>query len=124
MGTRANSRYLIVLLVYFCGSLIFPTPTCVSHNKLEVYGTGSSEYRVFEVRGLSIVQCYHFPPPPLSLSPSSSPLPGGEAGSADTARDPRGFSVKMYTEQGNWDCVGNNTPIFFIRDPIHVGFTI
>eukprot|EP00058_Branchiostoma_floridae_P022252 XP_002607742.1 hypothetical protein BRAFLDRAFT_123251 [Branchiostoma floridae] len=43
---------------------------------------------------------------------------GGESGSADTARDPRGFAVKMYTEDGNWDLVGNNTPIFFIRDPI------
>ncbi|XP_063294114.1 catalase-like [Pelobates fuscus] len=42
----------------------------------------------------------------------------GEAGSADTLRDPRGFAVKFYTEQGNWDLVGNNTPIFFIRDPI------
>lgn len=45
---------------------------------------------------------------------------GGESGSADTARDPRGFAVKFYTEQGNWDIVGNNTPIFFIRDPILV----
>jgi len=43
---------------------------------------------------------------------------GGESGSADTARDPRGFAVKFYTEEGNWDIVGNNTPIFFIRDPI------
>ncbi|KAJ2890168.1 catalase A, partial [Coemansia aciculifera] len=43
---------------------------------------------------------------------------GGELGSADTARDPRGFSVKFYTEEGNWDMVGNNTPIFFIRDPL------
>lgn len=43
---------------------------------------------------------------------------GGEAGSADTVRDPRGFAVKFYTEDGNWDLVGNNTPIFFIRDPI------
>jgi len=43
---------------------------------------------------------------------------GGESGSADTARDPRGFAVKMYTEDGNWDIVGNNTPIFFLRDPI------
>jgi catalase len=42
---------------------------------------------------------------------------GGELGSADTARDPRGFAIKMYTEDGNWDLVGNNTPIFFIRDP-------
>ena len=45
---------------------------------------------------------------------------GGESGSADTVRDPRGFAVKFYTEEGNWDLVGNNTPIFFIRDPILV----
>ena len=43
---------------------------------------------------------------------------GGESGSADTVRDPRGFAVKFYTEDGNWDLVGNNTPIFFLRDPI------
>ena len=43
---------------------------------------------------------------------------GGESGSADTARDPRGFAIKFYTDEGNWDLVGNNTPIFFIRDPI------
>jgi catalase len=43
---------------------------------------------------------------------------GGESGSADSARDPRGFANKFYTEEGNWDLVGNNTPIFFIRDPI------
>lgn len=42
----------------------------------------------------------------------------GEKGSADTVRDPRGFAVKFYTEEGNWDLTGNNTPIFFIRDPI------
>ncbi|WP_067491017.1 catalase [Actinomadura hibisca] len=41
----------------------------------------------------------------------------GENGSADTARDPRGFAMKFYTEDGNYDIVGNNTPIFFIRDP-------
>ncbi|HEV2988043.1 MAG TPA: catalase [Candidatus Angelobacter sp.] len=42
----------------------------------------------------------------------------GEKGSADTERDPRGFAVKFYTEQGNWDIVGSNTPVFFIRDPL------
>ncbi|KAH0614640.1 uncharacterized protein H6S33_000276 [Morchella sextelata] len=42
---------------------------------------------------------------------------GGEKGSADSARDPRGFSVKFYTEEGNYDWVFNNTPIFFLRDP-------
>jgi catalase len=42
---------------------------------------------------------------------------GGELGSADTERDPRGFAIKFYTEQGVWDLVGNNTPVFFLRDP-------
>lgn len=42
----------------------------------------------------------------------------GELGSADTVRDPRGFAVKFYTEEGNYDMVGNNTPVFFIRDAI------
>ena len=42
----------------------------------------------------------------------------GEKGSADTVRDVRGFSLKFYTEEGNWDMVGNNTPVFFIRDAI------
>ena len=41
---------------------------------------------------------------------------GGEKGSADSERDPRGFAVKFYTEEGNYDFVGNNTPVFFIRD--------
>ncbi|MHB1785906.1 MAG: catalase, partial [Acidimicrobiales bacterium] len=41
----------------------------------------------------------------------------GELGSADTVRDPRGFALKFYTQEGNYDLVGNNTPIFFIRDP-------
>jgi len=42
----------------------------------------------------------------------------GELGSADTVRDPRGFAIKFYTEEGNYDLVGNNTPLFFIRDAI------
>ncbi len=42
----------------------------------------------------------------------------GELGSADTVRDPRGFAIRFYTEEGNWDLVGNNTPVFFIRDPL------
>jgi catalase len=46
---------------------------------------------------------------------------GGEKGSADSERDPRGFAVKFYTEEGNWDMTGNNTPIFFIRDPLKFG---
>ncbi len=43
---------------------------------------------------------------------------GGERGSADTERDPRGFAMRFYTEEGNWDLVGNNTPMFFIKDPV------
>ncbi len=42
----------------------------------------------------------------------------GERGAADAERDVRGFSVKFYTEEGNWDLVGNNTPVFFVRDPV------
>jgi catalase len=41
----------------------------------------------------------------------------GELGSADTVRDPRGFAIKFYTDEGNYDMVGNNTPVFFVRDP-------
>src|SRR5271165_5735526 len=41
----------------------------------------------------------------------------GELGAADAERDLRGFAVKFYTEEGNWDFTGNNTPIFFVRDP-------
>jgi len=41
----------------------------------------------------------------------------GEQGSPDTVRDPRGFALKFYTQEGNYDLVGNNTPVFFIRDP-------
>lgn len=43
-------------------------------------------------------------------------LVAGEKGSADTERDPRGFALKFYTEEGNWDLVGNNTPVFFVKD--------
>ncbi|NLH83298.1 MAG: catalase [Phyllobacteriaceae bacterium] len=42
----------------------------------------------------------------------------GEQGAADAERDVRGFAIKFYTEEGNWDLVGNNTPVFFIRDPL------
>ncbi|MHB8912227.1 MAG: catalase [Lysobacter sp.] len=42
----------------------------------------------------------------------------GELGAADAERDVRGFSIKFYTEEGNWDLVGNNTPVFFVRDPL------
>jgi catalase len=41
----------------------------------------------------------------------------GEAGAADAERDVRGFAIKFYTKEGNWDLVGNNTPVFFVKDP-------
>ena len=56
--------------------------------------------------------------PFFSTIPLFHSLPGGESGSADTARDPRGFAMKFYTDEGLWDLTGNNTPIFFIRDPL------
>lgn len=43
---------------------------------------------------------------------------GGERGTPDTARDPRGFAIKFYTDEGNYDMVGNNTPVFFVRDAL------
>ena len=42
----------------------------------------------------------------------------GERGAADAERDVRGFALKFYTEEGNWDLVGNNTPVFFVRDSL------
>ena len=42
----------------------------------------------------------------------------GERGAADAERDIRGFAIKFYTDTGNWDLVGNNTPVFFLRDPL------
>ncbi len=48
----------------------------------------------------------------------------GERGAADAERDPRGFAVKFYTDEGNWDLVGNNTPVFFIRDPYKFAYFI
>jgi catalase len=42
----------------------------------------------------------------------------GERGAADAERDVRGFALKFYTDEGNWDLVGNNTPVFFVRDPV------
>ena len=45
----------------------------------------------------------------------------GERGSPDTWRDPRGFALKFYTTEGNYDIVGNDTPVFFLRDPLKFG---
>ena len=68
---------------------------------------------------LTITHCIYFH---LLVCCRTQSTTGGENGSADTVRDPRGFALKFYTEEGNWDLVGNNTPIFFIRDPILVSY--
>jgi len=55
-------------------------------------------------------------PGPRPPDPAFSTV-AGELGAADAERDVRGFAIKFYTEEGNWDLVGNNTPVFFVRDP-------
>src|SRR4030065_527533 len=54
----------------------------------------------------------------MTAGPKGPGPGGGERGAADSERAPRGFAVKFYTEEGNYDMVGNNTPVFFIRDPL------
>jgi catalase len=54
---------------------------------------------------------------PVSLPSLAAPRRGQSHFAADHERDVRGFALKFYTEEGNWDLVGNNTPVFFVRDP-------
>lgn len=86
-----------------------------------VHAKGAGAYGYFEVTNdLSKYTCASF----LSAVGKKTDIfarfstVGGGRGSADSARDPRGFAVKFYTEDGNYDMVGNNTPVFFIRDAI------
>ncbi|KAI8597344.1 catalase [Dissophora ornata] len=86
-----------------------------------VHAKGAGAHGHFEVTSdLSKLTCAQF----LQTLGTKTPVfarfstVGGEKGSSDSARDPRGFAVKFYTEEGNWDMVGNNTPVFFIRDPL------
>ncbi|KAJ2390940.1 catalase A [Coemansia sp. RSA 2603] len=86
-----------------------------------VHAKGAGAHGYFEVtKDISHLTCAKF----LSKVGKRTPMfarfstVGGERGSADTARDPRGFSLKFYTEEGNYDMVGINTPVFFIRDPL------
>ena len=84
-----------------------------------VHAKGSGAHGFFEVtHDLSDFTSARF----LSETGKTTPVfarfsqVAGELGSADTVRDPRGFALKLYTEDGNYDLVGNNTPVFFIRD--------
>src|SRR3984957_13435617 len=87
-------------VVHAKGSAAYGTFTC-THPEMAKYTTA----KVFE-KGKKTPTCLRFS------------TVGGEKGSADSERDPRGFALKFYTDEGNWDLVGNSTPVFFLRDPL------
>ncbi|GMM50737.1 catalase A [Starmerella bacillaris] len=106
-----QDNYMIELLAHFDRERI---PERVVHAK------GHGAFGEFEVtHDVTDLTCADF----LSSVGKKTPIVsrfstvGGESGSADSARDPRGFSVKLYTDEGILDWVYNNTPIFFIRNP-------
>ncbi|KAI0473413.1 catalase-like domain-containing protein [Xylariaceae sp. FL0804] len=85
-----------------------------------VHAKGSGAHGVFEctdpIPELTIADIFATKGKKCSVTARFSTV-GGESGSHDCARDPRGFSVKFRTDDGNWDMVANNTPVFFLRDP-------
>ncbi|MFD9863336.1 catalase [Streptomyces alboflavus] len=85
-----------------------------------VHAKGSGAYGTFEVTNdvSQFTKADLFQPGRRTEMLARFSTVAGEQGSPDTWRDPRGFALKFYTEQGNYDMVGNNTPIFFVRDPI------
>jgi catalase len=86
-----------------------------------VHAKGAGAYGYFQVyRSMTKHTCAKFLQDPRKRTPVFVRFSTvvGSRGSADTARDPRGFAVKFYTEDGNYDLVGNNLPVFFIRDAI------
>ena len=91
-------------------------PNCLQRLSADDMGHESPASKEMQVSIFPITSCIFL----VLLLYLYNCITGGESGSADTARDPRGFAVKMYSEDGNWDLVGNNTPIFFIRDPMMV----
>jgi len=87
-----------------------------------VHAVGIGAYGEFEVTSEQVprwtkMQMFAVPGKKTQVFVRFSTVAGSK-GAADTARDPRGFAIKFYTEQGNWDLVGNNTPVFFLRDGI------
>ena len=86
-----------------------------------VHAKGWGAYGTFKVTNPDIYKKYSkaavFKPGAETEVISRFSTVAGELGAADNERDVRGFSLKFYTEEGNWDVVGNNTPVFFIRDP-------
>ncbi|KAG0361238.1 catalase [Gamsiella multidivaricata] len=86
-----------------------------------VHAKGGGAHGEFEVTAdLSQITCAKFLSKPGTKTPMFARFStvAGEKGSSDSARDPRGFALKFYTEDGNWDMVANNTPVFFVRDPL------
>ncbi|KAF9193444.1 hypothetical protein BGZ51_003248 [Haplosporangium sp. Z 767] len=86
-----------------------------------VHAKGGGAHGYFEVTAdLSHLTCAKFLEKPGTKTPMFARFSTviGEKGSSDTARDPRGFALKFYTEDGNFDMVANNTPVFFVRDAI------
>ncbi|GAX51074.1 catalase [Streptomyces olivochromogenes] len=85
-----------------------------------VHAKGSGAYGFFEVTNdvSQFTKADLFQPGKRTEMLARFSTVAGEQGSPDTWRDPRGFALKFYTEQGNYDLVGNNTPIFFVRDTI------
>ncbi|RDG40113.1 catalase [Streptomyces corynorhini] len=85
-----------------------------------VHAKGAGAYGVFEVTHdvSQFTKADLFQPGRRTEMLARFSTVAGELGSPDTWRDPRGFALKFYTEHGNYDMVGNNTPVFFVRDPI------
>ena len=84
------------------------------------HAKGSGAFGTFEVTGdvSQYTRAAVFQPGATTEMAARFSTVAGERGSPDTWRDPRGFSLKFYTSEGNWDMVGNNTPIFFVKDPM------
>ncbi|TIC86518.1 catalase [Nocardioides sp. GY 10127] len=83
-----------------------------------VHAKGSGAFGTFEVTGdiTAYTKAAVFQPGTRTEMLARFSTVAGEMGSPDTWRDPRGFALKFYTSEGNWDLVGNNTPVFFVRD--------
>ncbi|WP_327302889.1 catalase [Streptomyces sp. NBC_01298] len=84
-----------------------------------VHAKGAGAYGVFQVTNdvSAFTKADVFQPGRRTEMLARFSTVAGEQGSPDTWRDPRGFALKFYTEHGNYDLVGNNTPVFFVRDP-------
>ena len=84
------------------------------------HAKGSGAFGHFEVTGdvSAWTKAKVFQPGTTTDTAARFSTVAGERGSPDTWRDPRGFALKFYTSEGNYDMVGNNTPVFFVRDPM------